>query len=370
MNRRTLLSRSLLATAALAVVPWHARAQQPAPALPAPTLEAMERAISREMSRQGVPGLSVAVVTDHQLRWANGYGFADLENFVPAKAATSYRLASISKPITATAVMQLWEQGKLDLDAPVQKYVPSFPQKEWPVTPRQLLGHLGGIRHYKGDEVNSTRRYESLTEALAIFKDDPLLHPPGSKYLYTSYGYNLLGAVAEGASGAKFPDLLREKVFQPAGMDRIRVDDAAALIPNRAQGYRKTPQGELRNSALADTSNKLPGGGLCSTVEDLARFGMAVQKGTLLKPATLQTMWTRQKTADGKETTYGLGWALADRQGRREVMHGGAQPRVATLLYMLPEERCTVVLMCNLEGTRLTDLAREIADLALGKATK
>jgi serine beta-lactamase-like protein LACTB len=171
--------------------------------LPAATIEKVQTAISSEMARQGIPGLSVAIVTDHRIRWSNGYGLADLENFVPATPGTVYRLGSISKTITAVAAMQLVEKGKLDLDAPVQQYVPSFPQKPWPITTRQLLGHLSGIRHYQGDEIDSTRHYVRLLDGLAIFRNDPLLDEPGTKFHYTTYGYTLLGCVIESAAGRK-----------------------------------------------------------------------------------------------------------------------------------------------------------------------
>jgi CubicO group peptidase (beta-lactamase class C family) len=353
--------RFLFALTVAAMVP--AAAQAPA-GLTAEATSRVDRLVQDEMTAQKIPGLSVAVATENQLRLSKGYGVSDLENNVPARAETIYRLASISKPITAVAAMQLAESGKLDLDAPVQKYVPGFPQKEWLVTCRQLLGHLGGVRHYKSGEVSSTRHYEDLTAPLSIFKDDPLLHEPGTKYLYTTYGYNLLGAAVEGASGQKFPEYLRANIFQRAGMERIRVDDVFAIIPNRAQGYQKRPDGTLVNSILADTSNKIPGGGLCSTAADLVRFGIAVQTDRLLKPETRARMWTRQKLRDGSETAYGLGWALSSRNGKREVAHGGAQPRVATYLYLRPDDRCTVAIMSNLEGTKLPDLARKIADAA------
>src|SRR5512143_4225477 len=152
-----------------------AHAQQRA-GLPADKLEKVERAITAEMSRLGIPGLSIAVAVDHKLQWSNGYGLADVENYVPAKAMTAYRLGSISKPITATAVMQLAERGKLDLDAPIQKYWPALPEKQWPVTARLLLGHLSGVRHYKSDaEFASTRHYSSIVEGMEMFKNDPLL---------------------------------------------------------------------------------------------------------------------------------------------------------------------------------------------------
>lgn len=362
---RHALSRAALVLLMFASIP---AAAQTAARLPADKIEKIEKAISAEMSRQNIPGLSVAIVTDRNLRWSNGYGLADLENYIPAKSATVYRLGSISKTITAIAVMQLAERGKLDLDAPIQKYCTAFPQKQWPITARLLLGHLAGVRHYKSDaEFLSTRHYNSIVEGMDMFKDDPLLHEPGTKYLYTTHGYSILGCAVEGASGMKFADYVLANIFKPAGMDTMRVDDVFEIIPNRAQGYFKNQSGQIRNSTLADTSYKIPGGGFCSTVIDLARFAIAVQTGALVKQQTLEQMWTRQKTRDGKETPYGLGWGLSERNGLKEVQHGGAQQRVSTNLYMIPEKGLAVVLMVNIEGASLNALSRQIADIALAQ---
>lgn len=356
---------SLLVVLALMAV--SAQTQQTA-GLPADKLDKIEKAISAQMSRLGIPGLSVAVVVDHKLRWSSGYGLADVENYVPAKATTAYRLGSISKPITAAAVMQLVERGKLDLDAPIQKYCPAFPAKQWPVTARMLLGHLAGVRHYKNDaEYGSTRHYKSVVEGIEMFKDDALLFEPGTKYSYTTHGFAVLGCAVEGASGMSFEDYERENVFKPAGMDRIRVDNVTDIIPNRAQGYQKTQTGELRNSGLADTSYKIPGGGFISTVEDLAKFAMAMQTGVLVKKETLDLMWASQKTRDGKATGYGMGWGVSERNGMKEVEHGGAQQRVSTYLYTIPEKGLAVVVMTNLEGIGggLASLSREIARILI-----
>lgn len=356
---------SLIAVLALLTVSTHA--QQPA-SLPADKLDKIEKVISAEMSRLGIPGLSVAVVLDHKLRASKGYGLADVENYVPAKASTAYRLGSISKPITAAAVMQLVERGKIDLDAPIQTYCPAFPKKEWPVTVRLLLGHLAGVRHYKNDvEYGSTRHYKSVVEGLEMFKDDPLLFEPGTKYSYTTHGFAVLGCAVEGASGMSFEDYVRDNVFKPAGMVTIRVDNVTDIIPNRAQGYQKTRSGELQNSELADTSYKIPGGGFISTVEDLAKFAIAMQTGVLVKKETLDQMWTSQKTRDGKATGYGMGWGVGERNSMKEVEHGGAQQRVSTYLYTIPEKRLAVVLMTNLEGVGggLANLSKQIADILL-----
>ena len=164
-----------------------------------------------------------------------------------------------------------------------------------------------------------------------------------------------------------FEEYERENVFKPAGMDRIRVDNVTDIIPNRAQGYWKTQSGELKNSNLADTSYKIPGGGFISTVEDLAKFAIAMQTGVLVKKETLDQMWASQKTRDGKATGYGMGWGVSERNGMKEVEHGGAQQRVSTYLYTIPEKGLAVVLMTNLEGIGggLASLSREIAGILI-----
>jgi CubicO group peptidase (beta-lactamase class C family) len=363
-------TRAAFALCLLLLFPAARAAAQPAAqpaALPAEKVKQLEALVNAEMAKQKIPGMSVAVVAGRQVRWSAGFGMQDLENNVAARAATVYRLGSISKPITAVAAMQLYERGRVDLDAPVQKYCPAFPEKQWPVTTRQVLAHLSGIRHYKSDdEFNSTRFYAGVSDGLAMFKDDPLLHEPGAKYTYTTHGYSVLGCVVEGASGQKFADFVSENIFKPAAMERIRVDSVADIIPNRAQGYRLTDKGVLTNSPLADNSYKVPGGGFVSTVEDLARFAVALQTDKLLKRETAELMYAPQKTKDGKETGYGLGWGVAKRPtGERAVGHSGGQQRVSTFLHMQPEQGLAVVLMSNLEGARLGGLAQQIGDIVL-----
>jgi CubicO group peptidase (beta-lactamase class C family) len=335
--------------------------------LPAEKAAAVEALLTSAMTRLGIPGLSAAIVTERRLRWSNAYGIADIENSVPAKKETVFRLASVTKPITATAVLQLVEAGKVDLDAPIQRYVPAFPEKQWPVTVRHLLSHQSGIRNWTDEEFHNTRHFATVAESLAVFKDDPLLFEPGSRTEYTSLGYNLMGAVVEGVSGKPFLEYLHERVFVPAGMSSARGDDVLAIIPNRAAGYQVTAAGELRNSPMSDTSNRTAGGGLVATAEDVARFAIAFQRGTLLKPSTVQASYGRQRTRDRRMTGYGLGWIVGQAAPSREVYHTGGQPRVSTVLYMVPRSGLAVVLLCNLEGvsTPLLDLARQMAGALL-----
>ena len=330
----------------------------------------IEKAASRFLSANSVPGIAVAVVLEGEPAWSAGFGMADLENSSPATSSTLFRLGSISKPLTATAILQLWERGKLDLDAPVQKYCPAFPKKEWPINPRELLGHLGGIRHYnddgKGDiPEDSARHFANMEESLQIFASDPLVAKPGTKFNYSTYGYTLLGCVLEGAASQKYVDFVRENVFQPAGMDHTQADDFFAVIPHRTRWYHKDKSGAVRNAGVLDSSYKIPGGGLISSADDMARFEAAIIADRLLQRATRELMWTSLKTADGKLTTYGLGWGLAEKYGVRLAAHSGSQQGTSTAFIVVPERRAGVVVLANMDGVDANLLADEILKIVL-----
>ncbi len=344
-----------------------ATAQSPDPAAPAGLAAQVRERVAALLQETGAPGLSVAVGIGDRVVLAEGFGLADLENAVPATADTVYRLASISKPVTAVLALMLRDQGRLDLDADVATLLPEWPRKEWPVSTRQLLGHLGGVRHYRRGEAESTVHHRDALGGLTRFAGDPLLHQPGSRYLYSTYGYNLAAMVLEKATGQPFPALVRERIAAVAGAASLRDDDVRAIIRHRAQGYVKQG-GALQNSELMDPSYKLGGGGLCSNAPDLVRFGLALMGGRLLAEPSLREAWTEQRTADGKGTGYGLGFRLATRDGLSEVHHTGAQARVATVFCLLPEQRVAVVLLCNLEGTPLLPTARAIAAAAAAPA--
>jgi serine beta-lactamase-like protein LACTB, mitochondrial len=310
--------------------------------------------------------MSVAAAVGDRLVWSQGFGLADVENEVPARANTVYRIASISKAIAATAVMQLAERGRVNIDDPVQKYVRTFPTKgEQTVTIRHLLTHTSGIRHYRGREMESRDSYETVEDALRIFKDDPLLFVPGTKYSYSTYGYNVLAAVVEAASGLGFEMYLRTHVWDPAGMSSTHFDHVSAILPRRARQYVREGR-TLLNAPYADLSNKWAGGGMLSTAEDLVRFHIALDEGKLLKPATLQQMYAPYRLTDGSETTYGLGWASwKDARGRPWIGHAGGATGGTTFLIRDPARKLAVALLCNVENAqRLRELAERIAEQA------
>jgi CubicO group peptidase (beta-lactamase class C family) len=336
----------------------------------------IESAIAKFMSANSVPGVSVAVVENGEYEWSQGYGMADLENFVPATSRTLYRLASVSKPLTATATMQLWERGKLNLDVPVQNYCPAFPQKEWPITTRQLLGHLGGIRHYRGDsqddpEVGNTKHFDDgITAGLKFFANDPLVAKPGTKFSYSTQGFTLAGCAIEGISGEKYVDFLRKNVFVPAGMASTVADDRYAVIPFRTRFYHKDKSGRVVNADFLDSSYKIPGGGWLSSAEDMARFEVAILGDQLVNRATRGVMWTPQKTADGSKNDYALGWGTGKELGVADVGHGGGQQGTSTFIMLMPERRAGVVVLSNMDGVDVSSLATGLLKIVLGIPSK
>jgi CubicO group peptidase (beta-lactamase class C family) len=345
------LSRRHFLAAGLEIVPLVRLGSQLAAGWTAEKEAALKKLVTSEMDKERIPGLSIAIVGENREMWSEGFGFADLEHRVPATPRTVYRIASVSKPITATAAMQLQEQRKLDLDAPVQRYVPQFPVKQWPITPRHLLEHTSGIRHYRPDEDVNRHAYRGLSEALEPFKHDPLLFEPGTNFRYTSYGFLLLGAVIEGAASMAYADCVRANLLQPCGMNSTRPDDWAPVVHDRARGYRLDSAGQLLNSAWVDQSNKLPGGGWLSTVEDLARFALAIQAGTLLRPTTRAQMWTRVKTTDGREMDYSKGWMTLKKDSSIVAAgHGGNQNGTTAVFSIDPTRNVATIILMNLES--------------------
>ncbi|HEX9983485.1 MAG TPA: serine hydrolase domain-containing protein [Thermoanaerobaculia bacterium] len=325
----------------------------------------LEQFVEEHMRETKMPALSIAIVKDG-FRWSKGFGYADLENQVPATAQSSYRMASVTKPMTAVAVMKLVEQGKIDLDAEVQTYVPFFPRKQYPVTIRQLLAHLGGISHYKNYEAEGRIREPKTTrESVAIFQDWDLVVEPGTQYRYSSYGYNLLGAVIEGASGRSYGDYMRDEVWGPLGMTDTRMDDPRAVIPNRVHGY-VLEKGTLRNSEYVDISSRFAGGGTRSTVVDMLKFVEGVDAGKAVTRMTVDTMWTPQQTRDGKTISYGLGFGVVPQNGRFFVAHSGSQQETRTTFGYMPGAHFAFALATNFEDANLDVLANRLVTLFLG----
>jgi CubicO group peptidase (beta-lactamase class C family) len=321
--------------------------------------------IEREMARTLAPGVSVAVARDGRLVWSEGIGSADVELQVPVSTTTRLRIGSVSKPLTSAALGALVEDGRLDLDAPVQRYVPDFPKKAWPITTRELAGHLAGIRHYERGEFEIRDHYDTVRAGLAVFEKDALLFEPGTQFSYSSYGWNLIAAVIEGASGERFLDFMQKRVFGPAGLVRTGADDPATIVPGRGHFYTRNEAGAVVNAGFVDNSLKWASGGFVSTAEDLVTFANALLEGRLLKPGTVKLLWTSQKTSDGKDTGYGMGWGVGlDAKGRRRVSHSGGAQGGTAYLVVYPDEKLVAAMIVNSDES-FTGQTPRIAEIFL-----
>jgi CubicO group peptidase (beta-lactamase class C family) len=336
--------------------------EQPFPEEVQRALEALVRA---ELSREPHAGLAVGVLQGHQ-RWVATLGMRDVARGLPATPRTTWRMASITKTFTAVAVLQLVEQGRLELDADIRTLVPSWPQKRWPVTVRQLLGHLGGVTHYGRFGPSHDSGPLDTAGAVALAAGYELEAEPGTRFLYSTWAYNLLGAAIEAASGLSYGEYLQRHVFGPAGMEHAALDDRRTRDEHHATGYR-VREGRLVPSRLVDVSGRFAGGGTRASVEDLLDFGQALLDYRLLSRASTGLMQTSMSTRDGRLTDYGMGLATWPLRGHYLVAHSGAQPETSTLLLLLPGEGVAIALASNVEGqaASLRRLAYGIIELLL-----
>lgn len=365
----------------------------------------------RELVRQtkeemGIPGVCVAVNVNGKTVWTEGFGYSDVENAVPCTPKTVMRIASISKSITMAALAKLWERGLVDLDQPVQHYVPSFPLKSFDgepveITTRMLVSHLSGIRHWKGGESTNppdssvlpefylNTHFKSVEDALSVFQDDDLVHKPGTTYLYSSPAWTLISVVMEKAAGMTYRELMVDLCNQ-LGLRNTRLDLNDTLTPNRSRYYVRNKHGRLINSPCVDNSCKWAGGGFQSTVGDLVKFGDAMlycyQGGpsSFLKKDTIDALWTvTPNTIKAPTKTlapasgYGMGWFVTP-----QLMHyGGVEPQklsinhtggavgASSILFIEPQpivnedlpSGVSVAIIVNMQSIGLTRLAREIS---------
>jgi serine beta-lactamase-like protein LACTB, mitochondrial len=321
--------------------------------LPQEKSAAIEKAVVAEMEKQGLVGAAVGVVQDGTVVYAKGFGFADREKKTKATVDTIFNWASNSKPLAAVLAMQLVEQGKLDLDADVRKYVPEFPAKDKTFTTRQILCHTCGIPHYSNGKIVAPKNWSfkkdemDPLDGLARFADSPLIFSPGERLSYSSYGYVLLSAVIQRSGGEPFVDQVRKRIVEPLAMKSFQWDVASNGQPHWSHGYMRHPLTKQVGLAKEEAHAwKHGAGGFKSNVRDFAAFAAALNESKLVKKETERLMWTNQKTNDGKSIAYALGFVV-QRKGELTVSHGGSQNETKTQLVLEPNRRRGVVVMSN-----------------------
>ncbi|MGE3886665.1 MAG: serine hydrolase domain-containing protein [Vicinamibacterales bacterium] len=344
------------------------------------TVEQGRQLARAALPAQNLPGLSVAVGVGGDIVWAEGFGWASLEKRTPVAPETRFRIGTASIALTSAAVGLLLENGRLKLDDEIQTYVPAFPRKQWPVTLRQLMGHVAGVRNDGGDEGPLFSRHcERPVEAFESFADRPLLFEPGTAHRHSSYGWIVVSAAVEAAADEPFVAFMRKQVFEPLGMDDTRADAitesavvrATPYFPRFAADprYGPDPMRDIDLSCYAGSSV------FVSTPSDLVRFGLAMGSGALLQPATLQLLQTSQRLASGEETGYGLGWDLetvrrageqADAVGHDGELLGG---KVASLM-AFREHGLVVAVMSNISYADTSGIASSVAQAFAEEAAR
>lgn len=327
----------------------------------ASTATALDKALRTATLETGVVSMSAAIATRGELRWAGSFGWADIETGALASPSTRYRTGSVAKPITAMAMMRLVDRGMLELDTPLGTSIAGLPEESRRITPRQLAAHVSGIRHYALMEILSSsvglsapKHYASVADGLDSFIGDRLRFAPGTKFLYSTWGYSLLSRKLELAAGSTFPQLLQTLVFEPCAMQDTAVDGPAPMKA-RARFY-QAEGGSYNLADPMDTSNRIAGGGLVSTPSDLVRLAICAEKDNFLSQSARKTMWAPVNLADGQanEQNYALGWRL-DKSTRlfgkdkptAIIHHGGQQEGGASFLVIVPALGVSVAVMTN-----------------------
>jgi CubicO group peptidase (beta-lactamase class C family) len=335
-----------------------------------------QQIVRTALTDQNLPGVSAAVAIGAGVVWAEGFGYADLDKKVNVTPETRFRAGNVSNALTSAGVGLLLEEHRINLDADIQIYVPEFPEKQWPVTLRQLMGQVAGVRSDAGDEEPLLERCDRTVDGLRRFANDRLRFEPGTKFRTSSYGWILVSAAVEAASKEPFFTFMRTRIFDPLGMVSTRPDAWKEPIPDRATFYFPKFAGDNRyGPELAregDHSCFAGAGAFLSTPSDLVRFGIGLNSGRLLRPDTIEVLQTPQRLTSGEETGYGLGWSLETVSlsgvSTRMAGHGTKRDVIGGTAYLmvLPERAMVVAVMSNVSFADMKSIAMKIAEAFAG----
>ena len=322
--------------------------------------QALKAAAADIQRRQRNIGLSALVMLGGETVIAENLGYADLEHRVPVTNETRFGVASITKAFTGLSLLKLHEAGRIDLDAPIQRYVPAFPVKPGGViTPRLLAAHLAGIRHW-GQERNAAlyaRHFDDVNDVITLFKDDTLVAPPGTKASYSSYGYNLIGAAIQSASGVKYQDYVNREIISRLGLRNTGFDDVRRVLPNRARRYSYFDPWTFAVDSNAvyrvpdwDYSHNTAGGNMYSTAADLARLGRAIEQPGLLSKESLDLLY-RRPSIGAVQASMSFGFFPSDSTAPHRILGiGGSNAGLQAGLSVYPDQDLVIVVLANTWG--------------------
>ena len=330
-------------------------------------LREFENYVRVQMERDRIPGMTIGFLKDG-VTWVRAFGYADIENKTLAAPNSAYRIASTTKTMTGAAIVQLAERGRINLDAEIQTYVPSYPKQQWPVTVRQLLTHLSGGQGPSGlgpDQV-------SMKDLVARISATPITVEPGTRFVYGTASYNLLAAAIESVTGGSFEKYLRENLWLPAGMNDTRIDDVRGIVSNRVRGY-DLADGEVKNAPFINVSSRIGGGGVTSTAPDLLRWAQAVIDQKVVSPKSHEEMLRPVTTTGGRwsgigdaDEYYTLGWMVRPLNGNFVINHGGSQKGTEAAFFVFPERKMAITVLSNLEFAPLEKYVRRLYETITG----
>lgn len=340
--------------------------------IPTSTLQQIDELLSSRF-KPDAPGASVIVCQDNTPVFRKGYGLANLEHAIPVQPHMVFRLGSITKQFTAVAILKLYEDGKLDLQDDLTKFLPGYPTHDHAVTLEHLLTHTSGIHSYTEmpEWMKILRNDLTPAEMVAVFKDQPFDFAPGEKWSYNNSGYFLLGVIIEKVSGMSYAEFIQRTIFTPLGMQNSYYDDPVRLEPGRASGYSKIEPGKeygYKNTAYMSMTQPYAAGSLASSVDDLAIWEAGLTSNRLLKPETLHRAFQPYHTRDGKNTRYGYGWGISEYGGHTLIGHGGGINGFITQAYRVPDLGLFVALLTNCDDYGDVDkFAFQVMALAMGQ---
>lgn len=312
-----------------------------------------------------IMGMAISVSQKGELIWSQGFGYSNRKLKIKVKPDTTiFRIASISKSITAVALARLANDKLIDLDSSIYKYVPDYPRQPYDFTIRQLGGNLAGIRHYKDNVEYTLNKKMSITEGLDLFKNDALLFEPGSQFNYSSLGYVLLSEVMQKATQTSFGILVADSIFKPLQMSHSMMEDADLEVPNLTQFYNSSKWRRPVVAKSVSNEYKVAGGGFLSTSEDIVKFGNELIFPKFLTEKSIAEITTSQSLITGERTGYGIGFSSEKtKNGTPKYYHTGGGVGASSILLIYPREEIVITVLTNLTGVSMTDFGSELENV-------
>lgn len=298
------------------------------------------------MAERHVPGAAVAVIQKGRVVKMKGYGLASVEFDVPVTVDTVFEIGSVSKQMTAAAIMLLVEDGKVSIDEKISAYLPNTPEAWKDVTVRHLLTHSSGIKSYTSLDGFELSRRMNVNQFIAKLAPHPLEFTPGERNIYSNSGFNLLALIVESRSGMKYLDFMKKRIFEPLGMTKTTDRDPKIIVKKRVTGY-EWENGRLvgRDGSLTDLTGA---GSIVSTIGDMIKWAIAVGGNTFLKPASKAEWWKKFVFNDGKESVYGFGWRIGETRGIKTIGHTGQTAGFGAAHFRYPDSDTVVVVLTNI----------------------